>query len=275
MTSTITVTHEDRRRLGTMLQSAQALGHGAARVPARPGSRSGTCAGSGPDGGAARPGDDELDRGTPRPGYRGDRDLHDRLPGARRCRPGTHLRTGSYRQGGSRLPRRRYRRSQGALRAGGTFGWRASATSRRTPETTTCSSARGQFQSLFDHHNKERNQCVFTSARRTVRLSEEWHEYLHARLAFALARFDHRILDITASLTDVNGPKGGVDKQCRLVVRLRPRGKVTIEQSASDLVAAIALAADRVSYAVSRALKRRRDARAKRRRIERAALAGA
>jgi putative sigma-54 modulation protein len=109
---------------------------------------------------------------------------------------------------------------------------------------------------------------------KNVRLSEEWQDYLHARLAFALARFDHRILDITASLTDLNGPKGGVDKQCRLLVRLHPRGKVTIEQSASDFVAGIALAANRASYAVSRALKRRRDARAKRRQIERAALAG-
>jgi len=108
-----------------------------------------------------------------------------------------------------------------------------------------------------------------------VRLSEELYEYLHARLAFALARFDRRILDITASLTDVNGPKGGVDKQCRLVVRLRPKGKVTIEQSATDVAAATDLAADRVSYAVSRALKRQRDTRAKRRRIERSALAGA
>jgi putative sigma-54 modulation protein len=110
---------------------------------------------------------------------------------------------------------------------------------------------------------------------KNVRLSEEWHDYLHARLAIALARFDHRIRDITASLTDLNGPKGGVDKQCRVVVRLRPRGKVTTEQSASDFVAAIALGGNRLSYAVSRALERRRDARAKRRRSERAAVADA
>jgi ribosome-associated translation inhibitor RaiA len=106
------------------------------------------------------------------------------------------------------------------------------------------------------------------------RLPKELYEYLHARLAFALARFDHRILDITVSLTELNGPKGGVDKQCRLVVRLRPKGKITIEQSGNDFVAAISLAANRASYAVSRTLKRRRDARAKRRRIERAAVAG-
>lgn len=55
-----------------------------------------------------------------------------------------------------------------------------------------------------------------------VWLYEEWNDYLHARLAFALARFGCRILDTTASLTDLNGLKGGMDKQCRLV-KLRPR----------------------------------------------------
>lgn len=106
------------------------------------------------------------------------------------------------------------------------------------------------------------------------RLSEELYEYLHARLAFALARFDRRIVDITVSVTDVNGPKGGVDKRCRLVIRLRPKGKVTIEQSANDFAAAIAVAADRASYAVSRVLKRRRDMRSKRRRFAIPAVAG-
>lgn len=110
---------------------------------------------------------------------------------------------------------------------------------------------------------------------KNVRLFEELREQLRVRLAFALARFDRQILESPATLTDLNGPKGGVDKQCRLVVRLRPKGKVAIEQSATDFATAIALAADRVSYAVSRTLKRQRDARAKRRRFELAAVAGA
>jgi putative sigma-54 modulation protein len=106
-----------------------------------------------------------------------------------------------------------------------------------------------------------------------IRLSEELREQAYARLAFALARFDRQVRDITVSLTDLNGPKGGVDKQCRLVARLRPNGRVTIEQSASDFHAAIARAADRMGYAVSRALKRRRDVRIKRRQMQTANVA--
>ena len=50
-----------------------------------------------------------------------------------------------------------------------------------------------------------------------------------------------------------------VEKQCRVVVRLRPKGKVMIEQAASDFATAIGRAADRVKHTVSRALKRRGD----------------
>ena len=96
---------------------------------------------------------------------------------------------------------------------------------------------------------------------KSFRLSQDMRERIQSRLAFALSRFNHRVRDVTTILTDVNGPKGGVDKRCRLVVRLRSKGEVTIEQSASDYTAAIGQAADRIGYNVSRTLKRRRDAK--------------
>ena len=60
-------------------------------------------------------------------------------------------------------------------------------------------------------------------------------------------------------------PSGGRDKQCRLVVRLIPAGKVTIEEKHTDIAAAVALAADRAGWNVGRELKRRRDAKGDRR----------
>jgi len=86
-------------------------------------------------------------------------------------------------------------------------------------------------------------------------------EQIRLRLAFALGRFARRIRDVTTSLADVNGRKGGVDKRCRLEVRLSPRGQVTIEEMDANLFAAIARAAGRAGQSVGRALKRRRDAR--------------
>jgi ribosome-associated translation inhibitor RaiA len=76
-----------------------------------------------------------------------------------------------------------------------------------------------------------------------------------------LARFGHRIQDVAASLVDLNGSKGGVDKLCRVVVRLRPNGKVTIQETENNIFTAFARALDRAKRAVARTLERRRDAR--------------
>jgi ribosome-associated translation inhibitor RaiA len=88
---------------------------------------------------------------------------------------------------------------------------------------------------------------------------------MERRVCFALSRFVARISLVTVTLADSNGPRGGVDKQCHLVVRLTPSGKVTIEERHADMSAAVALAADRAGWSVGRALKRRRDARRDRR----------
>jgi len=94
---------------------------------------------------------------------------------------------------------------------------------------------------------------------KNVRLTETVQERIRLRLESALARFRHRIHEVVTSVADLNGPKGGVDKQCRLIVRLRPKGKVTIEETGSSLFAAVTRAADRTRQAVRRALRRRRD----------------
>lgn len=94
---------------------------------------------------------------------------------------------------------------------------------------------------------------------KNVKLSLAAQERIRLRMASALARFNRRVQDATASFVDMNGPKGGVDKQCRLVVRLRPNDKVTIEETGSELFAAVTRAIDRAKRAVARALRRRRD----------------
>jgi ribosome-associated translation inhibitor RaiA len=96
---------------------------------------------------------------------------------------------------------------------------------------------------------------------KNFRVNDDLREHMRLRLGFALGRFGQRIREVTASLADVNGPRGGLDKQCRIVVRLLPSGKVTIEETALDFMAATARAADRAGRAVGRELERRREAR--------------
>ncbi len=81
---------------------------------------------------------------------------------------------------------------------------------------------------------------------------------IERRLRFALSRFADCIDRVTVRLADLNGPRGGVDKQCRIAVKLRPGGEVVIEDTATGLETAIDRGADRAQRAVARALARRR-----------------
>jgi ribosome-associated translation inhibitor RaiA len=87
------------------------------------------------------------------------------------------------------------------------------------------------------------------------------HRYIERRLRFALARFSERIRLVTVRVFDVNGPRGGVDKTCQIVVEVLPSGKVIVEHKEDDLYASIGWATARLGRAVGRELARRREMR--------------
>jgi putative sigma-54 modulation protein len=89
-------------------------------------------------------------------------------------------------------------------------------------------------------------------------LDEGLKAHIERRLRFALGRFATRIHRSTVRLTDVNGPRGGVDKRCRIAVLLVPRGVVMVEGSGDNPFALVADAAKRAGRAVRRELERRR-----------------
>ena len=74
-----------------------------------------------------------------------------------------------------------------------------------------------------------------------------------------LFRSDGRVRTISVRLSDVNGPRKGVDKRCLLRVRLAQGPQVVIEDVQSDLYAAIGRSADRASRTVARRLARSRN----------------
>ena len=87
---------------------------------------------------------------------------------------------------------------------------------------------------------------------------EGLHNFITRRLHFALGRFAPEVERVTARVEDVNGPRGGMDKRCRMDVKLRGMGNVPGEACADDFEAAVAFAAERVGSGVVRALERRR-----------------
>lgn len=89
-----------------------------------------------------------------------------------------------------------------------------------------------------------------------VTIPDELRAQAERRLQFALSRFGHRILHVTVQLTDVNGPRRGIDKQCRVTVALLGSGQVRAEVLDSDFSRAIDRAADRIQRVVTRELER-------------------
>lgn len=80
---------------------------------------------------------------------------------------------------------------------------------------------------------------------------------LRKRLEYSLGRFGPRIQRVTASLSDLNGPRGGVDKQCLITIRLLgERRAIVVEDIDADSMVAIGRAAERAGRAVARAVER-------------------
>jgi putative sigma-54 modulation protein len=98
----------------------------------------------------------------------------------------------------------------------------------------------------------------------TVRTSDaSLMDLVLRRFAFALGRFHGRVRSVTIRLTDVNGPRGGVDKQCRVTAHVRGGTRaIVLEDIDADAAVAVDRAADRTARAVARAVHTLRDWRA-------------
>ncbi len=78
-------------------------------------------------------------------------------------------------------------------------------------------------------------------------------ERARRRVRFALDRFRGRVRAVRVRITDVNGPRGGIDKQCIVAVRLQhPTRLMLIEHMAADFGEAVDRAADRAGRSVAR-----------------------
>lgn len=92
-----------------------------------------------------------------------------------------------------------------------------------------------------------------------VRRPKELPDHIERRLRFALSRFGSRIGKVFVFLHDQNGPKGGIDKLCRILVKTRGCGVVVATVADSDWVAAVDRATTRIGQSVARQVDRARD----------------
>jgi hypothetical protein len=86
----------------------------------------------------------------------------------------------------------------------------------------------------------------------TAQLREQVSRAAH----FQLGRFGHVLAALLVRVSDVNGPKGGVDKRCQVTAWGAQVGTVTVDELRGDARSAIDVAMERTARAVGRELKR-------------------
>jgi putative sigma-54 modulation protein len=87
-------------------------------------------------------------------------------------------------------------------------------------------------------------------------VTSELRNFAHQRLSVSLCRHSEKVQSAEVWLEDVNGPRGGIDKRCRVRLRLAPRGQATATADAANEFAAVAHAARRAATVLDRKQKR-------------------
>ena len=83
-------------------------------------------------------------------------------------------------------------------------------------------------------------------------------EFTRTQLDSALRIFADMVVSVDVFMKDINGPKGGVDKQVLIRIRLRSSQVVTVECTRANLYSAIAATAQRSKRTVRRTLRKLR-----------------
>ena len=99
---------------------------------------------------------------------------------------------------------------------------------------------------------------IISTSSHNIQLSRELDEFVNSTLRNSLERLADDVVSVDVFLQDLNGPKGGVDKQAVIRIHLRGRREVAIETVHENLAAAIRVGAKRAKRAVRRSLRKAR-----------------
>src|SRR5688572_16115384 len=91
-----------------------------------------------------------------------------------------------------------------------------------------------------------------------VSISAALKSYTERRLRSVVNRALKAFSEVEVRLSDVNGPRGGVDKECAIRVTLPREGVVFVRATGGDAYATVDKAASRLKLALARRVGRRR-----------------
>jgi ribosomal subunit interface protein len=88
-------------------------------------------------------------------------------------------------------------------------------------------------------------------------LTDGLRDHVTKRLAYSLNHGRDFVSRIVVRLSDVNGPRGGIDKRCGIEVRLKGASTIAIDDTEADLYVAIDRAVERTGRTLDRRIARR------------------
>jgi putative sigma-54 modulation protein len=89
-------------------------------------------------------------------------------------------------------------------------------------------------------------------------LTEGLRAHVADRINISLGRFSARLNRVVIRLSDVNGPRGGIDKRCQLQLLIDGNQTVVVQDHEADLYLAVNRATDRAAHSLARLLRRSR-----------------
>lgn len=88
-------------------------------------------------------------------------------------------------------------------------------------------------------------------------LSDALREHIRQKLELVARRFGTRVDGVVVRLTDVNGPRGGSDKRCRILVRKASQPSFVVQALCADAYDAVTQAVSVLDERLERAGRRR------------------
>ena len=82
-------------------------------------------------------------------------------------------------------------------------------------------------------------------------LTHEQETLALERVRTALERFSQHLRTVDVRFSDINGPRGGVDKRCTLTIEVTGAQNVRIEEDSTSVERAVSVAADRAKKVIA------------------------
>lgn len=99
-------------------------------------------------------------------------------------------------------------------------------------------------------------------------MTEALSLHIKNRIEFTLSRFGGLVKKIVVSVSDENGPKGGVDKSCVIRIQTDTFSELVVKDKKSDVYAAVGRAIARAKHSLTKQVNRSKFLKRKNKRLQ-------